>query len=234
MKRIGIIGGLGPEATIAYYRSIIDGVQQSLGSRQVLPEISIVSVDMYRMFSMLDTEDYESVETYLANAADELQASGAGFGLMCGNTPHIVFDGIQRRTKLPLLSMVSTALHEAQHQGLHRLGLLGTKFTMQHDFFTTPFAQAGIEMHVPNPNDQEIIHQKIVNELENGIVRAETKATLLEIISRMIDAYALDGIVFGCTELPLILKPEDLSVSTLDIAAIHIQAAVDVILGDAQ
>ncbi|MDN5978710.1 aspartate/glutamate racemase family protein [Bifidobacterium mongoliense] len=149
MKHVGIIGGIGPEATMDYYRAIIAGVQQVKHSTAVLPEISIRSIDMYRMFSMLDREDYPAVEAYLGDAAEDLRHGGADFGLMCGNTPHIVFDGIQRRTALPLLSIVTSALQEAQRRGLHRLGLLGTKFTMHHDFFTSAFQAAGIAMVTP-------------------------------------------------------------------------------------
>lgn len=232
MKHVGIIGGIGPEATMDYYRAIIAGVQQVKHSTAVLPEISIRSIDMYRMFSMLDREDYPAVEAYLGDAAEDLRHGGADFGLMCGNTPHIVFDGIQRRTALPLLSIVTSALQEAQRRGLLRLGLLGTKFTMHHDFFTSAFQAAGIAMVTPEAADQELIHARIVDELEQGIVRDETRTLLLGIVSRMVAEHGLDGIVLGCTELPLILSPENMPVATLDIADIHIRAIVARILAD--
>ncbi len=178
------------------------------------------------MFSLLDQKKYDQVADYVAQAANNLQSAGANFGVMCGNTPHIVFNEIQNRTTLPLLSMVQTSLDKAKEKGLKNLGLLGTKFTMQNDFFKEPFEKSGIHVWFPSLTEQSIIHQKIVDELENGIVKQETKNILLKIITNMIDKYNLDGIVLGCTELPLILSQKELFVYVLDISQIHIEAIV--------
>ncbi|WP_311406894.1 aspartate/glutamate racemase family protein [Liquorilactobacillus uvarum] len=226
MTKLGIIGGLGPEATSDYYFSIIKQYQQKVGSNKRLPELTIESIDMYHMFSLLDQKKYDQVADYVAQAANNLQSAGANFGVMCGNTPHIVFNEIQNRTTLPLLSMVQTSLDKAKEKGLKNLGLLGTKFTMQNDFFKEPFEKSGIHVWFPSLTEQSIIHQKIVDELENGIVKQETKNILLKIITNMIDKYNLDGIVLGCTELPLILSQKELFVYVLDISQIHIEAIV--------
>lgn len=146
MKKLGIIGGLGPEETSDYYLSIIKQYQQKVGSNERLPELAIESIDMYHMFNLLDQKKYDQVADYVAQAANNLQSAGANFGIMCGNTPHIVFNEIQNRTTLPLLSMVQTALDKARETGLKNLGLLGTKFTMQNDFFRDPFEKSGTHL----------------------------------------------------------------------------------------
>ncbi|EHN59018.1 aspartate/glutamate racemase family protein [Oenococcus kitaharae] len=226
MKKLGIIGGIGPEATVNYYLDVIKGTQKTLGTNKQLPEIVINSINMYHMFDLLEQKDYLAVVAYLVKAVNELQAAGADFGLMCGNTPHIVFDQIQQQTSLPLLSIVTTALKRAQSSHLSRLALLGTKFTMQNTFFSQPFIDAGIKVVLPNPDEQTWLHQKIVDELENGVVKRETKQQLLKMTQRLIQQYQLDGLILGCTELPLILQPTDFSIAVLDIAKIHIETAI--------
>ncbi|CAG58378.1 uncharacterized protein GVI51_D01089 [Nakaseomyces glabratus] len=224
--KVGIIGGIGPEATTHYYISIIKQFQDAVGSDKVLPEMVVESINMYHMFEMLEQRQYDDVAEYLAHAACNLQKAGADFGVMCGNTPHIVFEKIQGKTDLPLLSMVQCSLDVASAMGLKRLALLGTKFTMQNDFFKRPFEMAGISIYTPSPVEQETIHQKIVGELENGIVTPDTKSTLLTIINGMIKEHGLDGVILGCTELPLILNQRDFSIEVLDIAKEHINAIV--------
>lgn len=227
MKKLGIIGGIGPEATMSYYSEIIAGYQHRMGSLETLPEIVINSINMYHMFSLLEVQDYAAVATYLADAARELQQAGADFGLMCGNTPHIVFQRIQEQVDLPLLSIITPSLKAAQDKGLRRLGLLGTKFTMQHDFFTVSFIRTGIDIITPSPEDQTYIHRKIVEELENGIVLEQTRQEMIRLITTMIHSNHLDGIILGCTELPLLLQNTDIPVEILDIAKLHIQQAVE-------
>lgn len=230
MNKLGIIGGIGPEATIDYYTGIIKGWQQAQGTQKALPELAIDSINMYHMFDLLDQKKYDAVADYVAAAANHLKQAGADFGLMCGNTPHIVFDQIQARTSLPLLSIVEASLLRAQKLGLHHLGLLGTKFTMQNDFFSGPFRRAGIEIVLPTAAEQTLIHQKIVDELENGIVKPATKKQLLALIENLVTMHHLDGIILGCTELPLIIQPADLTTSVFNIAQIHIETAVERIM----
>ncbi|MBW1606347.1 aspartate/glutamate racemase family protein [Lactobacillus sp. Sy-1] len=232
MKKLGIIGGIGPEATIRYYNDIIKGYQHRLGTTQSLPELTIESINMYHMFKLLDADQLTQVADYVSDAANHLQQAGADFGLMCGNTPHIAFSQIQARTKLPLLSIVDTALAHAKQLHLHRLLLLGTKFTMSNDFFSRPFQDAGIQICLPSQEEQDWLHLKIVKELENGIVNPATKLQLMQMVNHLINDNDLDGVVLGCTELPLIIEPTDLSVATFDIAKIQIEAAVNTILGN--
>lgn len=231
LQKLGIIGGIGPEATMNYYSSIIKLYQKKVGTDKDLPRITIESINMYHMFKLLDAKRYDDVTDYVSTAANNLLKAGCDFGLMCGNTPHLLFDQIQQRTALPLLSIVQTSVEAAQRLHLQRLALLGTKFTMQNDFFTKPFQQAGIQIALPSANDQALIHQKIVDELENGIVKQGTKQQLLAIIDQMVKKGQLDGVVLGCTELPLILSQDDFSdIKVFDIAKIQMAAAVDKIL----
>jgi aspartate racemase len=231
MKKLGIIGGIGPEATMSYYDNIIKGYQQRVDSLQTLPEIVINSINMYHMFSMLEREEYDGVASYLVEAVRNLQRAGADFALMCGNTPHIVFNEIQEQVDIPLLSIVSPTLEAARSQGLTTLGLLGTKFTMQHDFFAAPLRESGIRVVTPSADEQNFIHQTIVDELGNGIVLKQTKQEMIRLISAMIDRNHLDGIILGCTELPLLLHANDLPLAVLDIAELHIRQAIAEICG---
>lgn len=227
MLQAGIIGGLGPEATMMYYDGIIQRYQSRHNSKTVLPELLIKSVDMYHMFAMLDEGRVDDVASYLAHAANNLQAAGADFGFMCGSTPHVVFDAIQSKTTLPLMSIIDTSRHEAQDRHLSRLALLGTKFTMQRGFFEPSFERQGIRVFTPDDDQQAYIHEKIVSELENGVVKADTKATLVEIVRVMTEKYQLDGVILGCTELPLILSQSDFDIAVLDIAQIHMDSIVE-------
>lgn len=229
-EKIGIIGGIGPEATINYYQQIIKLYQNKLGTNKQLPVITIESVNMYHMFEMLERKDFDGVANYVGQAANNLKAAGATFGLMCGNTPHIVFNQIQAQTSLPLMSIVDASLQKAQQLGLKRLLLLSTKFTMENDFFSEPFENYRIKIVCPSDEQQQFIHEKIVNELENGIVKPGTKQALLKLITQLQAKYQPDGIILGCTELPLILSQNDFDIRVFDIAQVHISAAVERLL----
>ncbi|GAA3619475.1 aspartate/glutamate racemase family protein [Secundilactobacillus similis] len=232
MKHAGMIGGLGPEATMNYYQGIITRYQDRQNSHTTLPELMINSVNMYHMFDLIDNKQFDETATYLANAANQLQRGGADFGFMCGLTPHVVFEQLQAKTTLPLISIIDTALQHAKRLGVHRLGLLGTKFTMQGTFFSQPFIDDGIEIVVPSPDQQTYVHDHLVTELENGIVLPETKRGLLQIIKTLVDQQHIDGLVLGCTELPLILSQQDFEFPVLDIAELHMDKITELILAD--
>ncbi|GAF38610.1 aspartate racemase [Agrilactobacillus composti DSM 18527 = JCM 14202] len=227
MQKVGILGGLGPEATMIYYQDIIKGFQKRLGRQDVLPELTINSVNMYHLFGLLNRQDNAGAAAYLGKGIAQLAQAGVDFVAMCGMTPHIVFDQLQAEAAVPLLSMVQTSVTAAQAQKFTKLGLFGTKFTMSHDFATKPFETQGITMCLPNQADQAYIHEKIEKELENGIVKPATKQQLLKVANNLIQTQQIQGLVLGCTELPLIIQPNDLPVPAFDIAQIHIQAIVD-------
>lgn len=209
MKKVGIIGGIGPEATITYYQSIIKDFQKRLGTHAQLPELVINSINMYKMFDMLEKKNFGEVVDYLSDAVEALEHAGADFVVMCGNTPHIVFNEIQENVNIPMMSMVETSYQRAAELGLKNLGLLGTKFTMENDFFKKPFIKNDLSIQVPNKDQLDYVHHKIVTELENGIVKEATRQQLITIVNEMIRTRHIDGVILGCTELPLILSDED-------------------------
>lgn len=219
MQTIGIIGGLGPEATIDYYKRIVDHFHARNQSLAV-PEIIIVSVDITRLFAMVAAGDWETLATWLADKVRALHAAGAEFAVISANTPHIVFDQVQARSPIPLLSIVDATLAAAQAAGYRRLGLLGTAFTMQSNFF----ARDNIAIFVPDSEEQQRIHERLINEIELGIFNAATKQELLSIIRALQERHQIDAIILGCTELPLILHDGDADIPFLNTTAIHVDA----------
>ena len=226
MKKIGIIGGLGPESTIDYYRGIIDAFKptyRTLG----FPEIAVESVDLRRFTEQAEGGGWDRIAAMLIDRFEILRQAGAEFGAIASNTPHKVFPQVQQGTALPLLSIVEATCEHALRLGAARLCLLGTGFTMNSDFYQKPFERAGMEVFVPNPEEIEYILEKIFSEIEFGIIESETKTGFLEIIKRMEAEQRIQGVILGCTELPMLLKPEDFSLHYIDTTAIHIAAIVD-------
>lgn len=229
MKKAGIIGGTGPESTIEYYQAIISHYQERIGSREVLPELFINSINMYKIFELLSEGRTEDLTEYLAEAARKLEGIGADFVIMAANTPHIVFNQVQERIDVPMISIVEATCEIAQELNLKKIGLIGTKFTMENDFFKKPFLRQNIEIIVPSEQEQTYIHQKTIEELENGIVKEETKKEFLSIINGMKEQEGINGIILGCTEFPMLIKEEDLDIQQLNTTEIHINKIVDAI-----
>lgn len=227
MKRLGMVGGLGPESTIEYYQTIISKYQERMGSKEVLPEFFINSINMYQVFEFIEENDLDGLAEYLIKAVQTLEKAGADFAIISANTPHIVFDQVQKRVQIPLYSIVEETVAKAEEIGLSKIGLIGTKFTMEHDFFKSPFTSIGKEIVVPTEPEQHYIHEKIVAELEKGIVNETTKGKYIEIIKDMIARDQIEGIILGCTELPMIIKEGDLDIPQLNTTAIHIDRIVD-------
>ena len=223
MKKIGIIGGLGPEATVDYYKRVVDffhDQNQSLST----PEIIIYSVDMAELFKFVADKRWEALVDWLTSKLVALKNAGADFAAISANTPHIVFDQVQAKSPLPLISIVEATLESAKTIGLGKVGLLGTKFTMQSNFYGDRFAKEGIVVVVPNDHEQQYIHDKLVSEIELGIFNEATRQELLAIISRMKDRDNIDSVILGCTELPLILNEGMSKIPFLNTTAIHVAA----------
>jgi aspartate racemase len=226
MKTLGIIGGIGPESTIDYYRSIILTYRQEKGDDSN-PSIVINSVDMPKMVAMFEANDLAGVVEYVGGQLQRLAGAGADFGLLAANTPHIVFDEIQRRSPIPLISIVQATCDAAKARGLKRLGLFGTRFTMGGRFYPEVFSREGIALSVPEPREQEYIHDKYMNELVKGIFLPETRERLLEIVDRLAEREKIEGVILGGTELPLILRDaEHRGILFLDTTQIHVRSAV--------
>lgn len=225
MKRIGIIGGLGPESTVDYYKSIIDAcrVDGSLAA----PEILIFSLNLEEVLSLVSRQEWDRLVELLVSKITALYRAGADFAVISANTPHIVFDHVQAQSPLPLLSIVTATLDKTKELGLKKVGLLGTRFTMQANFFSPPFSSQGISTVVPSTTDQEYIHDKLMTEIELGIITDETRKGLLEIIERMIARDTIDGVILGCTELPLILDTSESGIPFLNTTAIHVESIVN-------
>lgn len=229
MKKLGLVGGMGPESTIPYYHDIVYGVQKRLG-RQIFPNMTMESLDVFRVLSLCKEEKYDELTEYLLGALNHLKAAGADFGALAANTPHIVFDRLKELSPIPLLSIVEVTAEEAERRGLKKIGLIGTAFTMQQEFFKKPFQEKKIEIIVPKGEQMEYVHQKISSELELGIVNSNTLEGFQKIIQQMKEQEQIQAVVLGCTELPMLLNDNVSPVTCLDTMQIHIQAIVDEIL----
>lgn len=230
MKTAGIVGGIGPESTIDYYRQMVAAyrARRSDGS---FPPILINSIDMTHMLDLIGTGKMVEVTDYLVGAVKKLERAGADFALMAANTPHIVFDEIQRRAPIPMISIVEATCTVAKSRGLARLGLFGTRFTMQGSFYPDAFFKQGIEIFAPPEDDQNYIHEKYMGELVHGVFLDETRRCLLDIVDRLIDQQHIQGLILGGTELPLILRDESYrDIPLLDTTRIHVERAVARIL----
>lgn len=227
MKKLGLIGGMGPESTIPYYRDIVHGVHARAGR---FPLMSIESVDVFHVLHLESEGRLEELADYLSDALERVVASGAEVGALCANTPHLVFDELQARCPIPLISIVEACRDEASRRGFTRLGLLGTAPTMGGCFYQRAFCGAGMDLVVPNKEDQCYVAQKISEELEFGVLRDETRAGLADVVQRLRDAEGVEAIVLGCTELPLILNDGVTCVPCLDTIAIHVSALVEAVL----
>jgi len=226
MKTLGIIGGLGPEATIEYYRTII-AVYRERKPDDSYPQFLINSVDLSKVVALIRANDRASLIKYLLEEIQKLANAGADFGLIAANTPHIVFDDVEKQSLIPLLSIIRAAGAAAKERGLKKLGLFGTRFTMQGKFYPEVFSKAGIELIVPDPDDQDYIHDKYMNELVPGIFLPETREKLLAVVDRLKAKIDIDGIILAGTELPLILRdPAHNGIPFLDTMKIHAEAAV--------
>ena len=230
MKTLGIIGGLGPESTLDYYQRIIALFRERTGDRHY-PEFVIVSVDLRKGLDFMDANDLSGMADYLLQAIRTLARAGANFGLISANTPHIVFDEVASQSPIPLISIVEATCAAAKARELKRLALFGTRYTMQASFYPKVFSREGIKLLVPEPNDQNWIHDKYFSELVPGIFLPETRAGLIAIVDRIKAKSDIDGVILAGTELPLILcDPHHNGIPFLDTTKIHVEMAVDEML----
>ena len=230
MKTLGIIGGLGPESTIDYYQRIVALYRERTGDGSY-PEFIINSVNLKKGLDFMAANNLAGMADYLLEGIGKLARAGANFGLIAANTPHIVFDDVAPKSPIPLISIVEATCAAAKTQNLKRLALLGTRYTMQATFYSKVFSREGIELLVPEPNDQDYIHDKYMNELVPGKFLPATRAGLLAIVDRMGAKSDIDGVILAGTELPLILRdPDHNGIPFLVTTKIHVEAAVDEML----
>ncbi|SRR6266566_2305612 len=226
MKTLGIIGGLGPESTVEYYQNIIALYRERQGDGSY-PEFIINSVNLKKGLDFMDANDLAGMADYLLEEIGKLVLAGANFGLISANTPHIVFDELASKSPIPLISIVEATCASAKARGLKKLGLFGTRFTMQGTFYPKVFSREGIELVVPDPTDQDYLHDKYFNELVPGRFLPETRAGLLAIVDRMKAKIDIHGVILAGTELPLILRDAGYNgIPFLNTTKIHVEAAV--------
>jgi aspartate racemase len=226
MKPIGLIGGIGPESTIDYYRAMIAAYRERQPDGSY-PPIVISSVDVSSMLGALMRNQLAEVADLLVVEVERLEAAGAGCAAIAANSPHIVFDEVQRRSPLPLVSIVQATAHEAMRLGRTRLGLFGTRFTMQGRFYENLFALTGLTLILPDETEQAYIHDKYMTELVQGILRPETRDGLLAIVAQMKAREGIDAVILGGTELPLVLRdPTASDIPLIDTTVVHAKAIV--------
>ncbi len=235
MKTVGIIGGVGPDSTIDYYRLIFETYRERqsgtgvppVNAAESAPSIIINSVNVNLLLAWMNKGDLASVTDYLVSEIERLARAGVDFGVIAANTPHIVFDELRRRSSVPLLSIVEATRDAAAARGMKKVGLMGTRFTMQAQFYPEVFARANLTIVVPNQDEQSYIHEKYLGELLKGIFLPETREGLLEIVDRLREREQIEGVILGGTELPLILRMEaHHGVPFLDTTRIHVERIV--------
>jgi len=224
---LGVVGGLGPDATIEYYRLLVSGYRERVpdgGS----PRLLIHSIDVDRVLGLAGAGKREELATYLEEAILPLARAGADFGLISANTPHLVFDAVARRSPIPLLSIVEAACDFAKQNALKHLGLFGTRSTMQAGFYQEVFAREGIQVQLPSAEEQDYIHEKYVGEMVKGRFLPETRAGFVAIIQRMKRDCRIDGVILGGTEMTLLFNDDaGLGIPLLDTTRVHVNAALD-------
>ena len=227
MKTLGIIGGIAPESTIDYYRTIIELYRARKGDGSY-PPILINSIDVQRVLATVGAGELKALTDWLLTELEKLARAGADFGIMASNTPHIVFDDLERQSPLPLISIVAETAAVATSRGLKRLGLFGTRFTMQGTVYRNVFAARDMLVVPPEPADLDYIHEKYMSELVAGVFLPETRAGLFAIVDCMAERSGIDGVILGGTELPLILRDAaHHGIPMLNTTRIHCEAAVE-------
>jgi aspartate racemase len=230
MKTLGIIGGIAPESTIDYYRRIIALYREKQRDGSY-PLILINSIDMKKMLDLIGAQDLAGLTEYLLDEVMRLARAGADIGLLASNTPHLVLEDIRGQSPIPLISIVEATCGAAQALGLKKVGLFGTRFTMQARFYPEVFSRQGITVVVPSPEEQDYIHERYLLELVEGVYRDDTRGSLLAIVERLKEREGIEGLILGGTELPLLLREESHNgVPFLDTTKIHVQRALSYLL----
>jgi aspartate racemase len=229
MKKIGLIGGISWVSTADYYSFINKGINERLGGLN-FAECIIYSFNYAEIKKNNDAGDWDKTLSMLTNAALGLKACGAEAIILCANTMHLIADKLEEKVELPVINIASVTAREIKKKGITSVGLLGTKFTMERDFFNSKLKEQGITSIIPDEDDREFIHYTIFEELGRGLVIEETKQRYISIINKLIERGA-KGIILGCTEIPLLIKPGDITVPAFDTTLIHSNAAVEFMLG---
>jgi aspartate racemase len=229
-KTLGLIGGTGPESTVEYYRLLIAKYRELADGNA--PPLIINSINIKVLLEWMTAGELGKVTDYLAAEFEKLHKAGADFAALTANTPHIVFDELQRRSALPLISLVEATRDHVQKLGLQTVALLGTRFTMQASFYPEVFSRTGIKLVTPNDEEQRYIHKIYMDELLKDVFLPETRAKLLNIADAMHMRDSIEAVILGGTELPLLLRDQDHNgMPLLDTTRIHVDRLISELLG---
>lgn len=226
MNKIGMIGGFGPESTLDYYRLLIETYRHETKEKSN-PEIIIYSMDINILLKLVADKQWDDLIEWLVNGIKVLHNAGANFAFISANTPHIVFEKVNKLSPIPLLSIVEETCNYMKKTGIKKVGLLGTQFTMKSEFYQKSCDKNHIQVFVPNEKEQDYIQNKLMSEIELGNFFNETRQGLFNIIKGMIEDDSIEGIILGCTELPLILTKSELGIPFFNTTKIHVDSIIN-------
>ncbi len=226
MKKIGLVGGTGPESTVMYYKKLNEGIDRLTGGK-AMPDIAIESVDFRRAWGYVTSGDNAGLADYLFEKIHCLELGGAEVVSLTAGTMHLVYDELASRASGPLVSIPKVVSDEIVSRGIKKIGLLGTVFTMEKDYMKKDLLEAGVQVFVPTAEERELIGKRIYEELENGIVKESTLEEFQKIIKRMQAEDGIEGVILGCTELPLLLNEGNCPVACFDTVEIHIKNLIE-------
>ena len=231
MKTIGMIGGMSWESSIEYYRIINQTVREKLGGLHSAKSI-MVSVEFAEIEALQHQNRWDELASIMIEAARSLERGGADFVIICTNTMHKLYDEVQNKIKIPMLNIADATAEKIKADGINKIALLGTRFTMAEDFYKGRLVDKyGLDVIIPSSEQMEIVHRVIYDELCAGIIKPDSRQKYADIIENLI-AEGAGGIILGCTEIGLLVKPADSSVPLFDTTEIHARAAVDCALAD--
>ncbi|MCK5222369.1 MAG: aspartate/glutamate racemase family protein [Candidatus Aminicenantes bacterium] len=226
MRTIGLLGGMTSESSAEYYKLINTFVREELGGNHSAKSV-MVSVDFGEMEPLMEAGEWEKLKSELTETARQIESSGADFLVICTNTIHKFADHIQNSLSIPLLNIIDATAEKIKERGFKTIGLLGTRFTMQEDFYKGRLLEKhGINSVIPTEEERKTIHKIIMDELSIGVINDSSRKKYLEIINNLSEKGA-EGVILGCTEIPLLVKSEDCDIPLFDTTTIHARAAVD-------
>jgi len=225
MKKIGMIGGMSWESSIEYYRIVNQTVREKLGGLHSARSI-MYSVEFAEIEALQHQGRWDELASIMIEAARSLEKGGADFVIICTNTMHKLYDEVQANIKIPMLNIADATAEKIKTEGIDRIALLGTRFTMEEDFYKGRLVDKyGLDVIIPSTEQMEIVHRVIYDELCTGIIKPDSKQKYAEIIKLLV-AEGAGGVILGCTEIGLLVKPEDSTVPLFDTTEIHAEAAV--------
>ena len=228
MKKIGLIGGMSWESTLLYYKLLNEKVKSIRGGFHSANCV-IESVDFSKIAELQAKDEWDALHELMTKRAGLLQNSGAEMILICANTMHLSVPAIERSTNIPVIHIAEVTASAIKKAGLKKVALLGTKFTMEKDFFTNILEKNGIAVILPDSKGRNLIHDIIYKELVKGVITKESKEAYVAIINGLIDQGA-EGVILGCTEIPLLIKAEDIDIPLFNTTKIHAEKAVELAL----